>query len=101
MAATHPTAAAGFARTAGAYERGRPGYPPEAIDHLAAALGVRPGRTVLDLAAGTGKLTRLLVGRGATVIAVEPVAEMRRMLAQAAPDAEVRDGTAEALPVAD
>jgi SAM-dependent methyltransferase len=101
MGATHPTAATGYARTAGAYERGRPGYPPEAIDHIAAALRLGPGRTVLDLAAGTGKLTRLLAGRDAAVIAVEPVAEMRQVLAQAAPEAEVRAGTAEALPAAD
>jgi SAM-dependent methyltransferase len=61
---------------------------------------LKPGDTVVDLAAGTGKLTRLLVDRGLRVIAVEPVAEMRAVLAQGV-DAEVLDGTAEAIPVDD
>jgi SAM-dependent methyltransferase len=101
MSGTHPTAAAGFGRAAADYERGRPGYPPEAIDHLAGELGLWKGTTVLDLAAGTGKLTRILQATGATVIAVEPVAAMRRVLAEAVPGVEVRDGTAEAIPAAD
>jgi ubiquinone/menaquinone biosynthesis C-methylase UbiE len=101
MSATHPTAAAGFARAADAYERGRPGYPREAIDHLAAELGLWDGTTVLDLAAGTGKLTRMLRATGATVIAVEPVEAMRRVLREAVPGVEVRDGTAESIPAAD
>ena len=101
MSATHPTAAAGFARAADAYERGRPGYPPEAIAHLVAELGLWDGTTVLDLAAGTGKLTRVLQATGATVIAVEPVEAMRRVLSEAVPGVEVRAGTAEAIPVAD
>jgi SAM-dependent methyltransferase len=101
MSATHPTAAAGFARAADDYERGRPGYPPEAIGHLAGELGLWDGTTVLDLAAGTGKLTRMLQATGATVIAVEPVAAMRRVLAETVPGVEVRDGTAESIPAAD
>jgi SAM-dependent methyltransferase len=56
---------------------------------------------VLDLAAGTGKLTRQLVPTGATVIAVEPLAEMRAELERAVPEIEAVDGTAEAIPVAD
>jgi ubiquinone/menaquinone biosynthesis C-methylase UbiE len=101
MSATHPTAAAGFARAADAYERGRPGYPPEAVAHLVAELGLWDGTTVLDLAAGTGKLTRILQATGATVIAVEPVEAMRRVLSEAVPGVDVRAGTAEAIPVAD
>ena len=58
--AIHPAAAGGFGRSADAYERGGPGYPDEAVDLLVAAL---PGRRVIDLAAGTGKLTRALVAR--------------------------------------
>src|SRR5207249_4825593 len=101
MAATHPTAAAGFDRAADAYERGRPGYPREAVARLAAQFRLGEGVTVLDLAAGTGKLTRMLATTGATVVAVEPVAGMRRVLAQAVPGARVLNGTAEAIPVAD
>jgi SAM-dependent methyltransferase len=101
MVTTHPTAAAGFDRAADAYERGRPGYPPEAVAHLAAELRLGPGATLLDLAAGTGKLTRMLTATGARVIAVEPVEGMRRVLASALPGVEVLDGTAEAIPVAD
>jgi ubiquinone/menaquinone biosynthesis C-methylase UbiE len=64
--------------------------------------GIGPGRRVLDLAAGTGKLTRLLVPTGAEVVAVEPVAGMReRLVAALAGQVEVRDGTAEAVPVPD
>src|SRR6476661_6153492 len=70
MAATHPTAAAGFDRAADAYERGRPGYPAEAVAHLAAHFRLGEGVTVLDLAAGTGKLTRMLATTGATAVAV-------------------------------
>src|SRR5919109_635573 len=87
---------AGYARSAAAYERGRPGYPPAAVDFLAARLRLRPGRTVVDLAAGTGKLTRPLLATGAEVVAVEPVAEMRAALPA---DARAVDGTAEAIPL--
>ncbi len=64
-------------------------------------LDLQPGRTVVDLAAGTGKLTRQLVPTGATVIAVEPIAEMRAKLEQALPEVETLDGTAEDLPLPD
>lgn len=60
-----------------------------------------PGRRVCDLAAGTGKLTRLLVAAGADVVAVEPVAGMRGELAAALPTVEVLDATAEDLPFGD
>ena len=70
MSAPHPTAATGFGRAADAYERGRPGYPREAIDHLVAELGLWDGTTVLDLAAGTGKLTRRLQATGSVKDAV-------------------------------
>lgn len=70
--------------------------------HVVGHGGIGPGRRVLDLAAGTGKLTRLLVPTGADVVAVEPVAGMRDRLAAAlSGQVEVRDGTAEALPVGD
>jgi ubiquinone/menaquinone biosynthesis C-methylase UbiE len=101
MAATHPTAAAGFDRAADAYERGRPGYPAAAVAHLAAHFRLGEGVTVLDLAAGTGKLTRMLATTGATVVAVEPVEGMRRVLERVVPGARVLAGTAEAIPVED
>lgn len=101
MSGVHPTAAAGFARGAAAYERGRPGFPAEAVEWLAQRLGLRPGRTVLDLAAGTGKLTRSLVATGAEVVAVEPVDEMRAVLEAAVPSARALAGTAEAIPLGD
>ena len=66
----HPTAAAGYDSAAGAYERGRPSYPDAAVAHLALELGLGPATRVLDLAAGTGKLTRLLAEGGAEVVAV-------------------------------
>jgi SAM-dependent methyltransferase len=92
----HQAAAQGFARSADAYERGRPGYPDAAIRYLVAQLPPLP--LVLDLAAGTGKLTRPLLEAGLRVIAVEPVAEMRAALPAAA---HPRDGTAEAIPLDD
>lgn len=97
----HPAAAKGFASNADDYERARPSYPPDAVEHLVSTLGLAPGRTVVDVAAGTGKLTRLLVASGARVVAVEPIAEMRAKLSGTAPTAEALDGTAERLPLAD
>ncbi|HYZ82312.1 MAG TPA: hypothetical protein VE571_13630, partial [Solirubrobacteraceae bacterium] len=70
-------AAVGFDRGAVDYERGRPDYPSAAIALLARELAIGAGSVVMDLAAGTGKLTRALVALGATVVAVEPVAGMR------------------------
>jgi SAM-dependent methyltransferase len=93
----HPSAAVGFARAADLYERARPSYPQEAIDWLVAQTGLGPGRTVVDLGAGTGKLTRLLLPSGARVVAVEPIPEMRAHIE----GAEVLDGTAEAIPLPD
>lgn len=80
-----------FASVAGEYERGRPGYPPAAIEWL---LGRRP-LDVVDVGAGTGKLTAALVAAGHRVVAVEPLAEMRERLAAALPDVAVVDATAE------
>jgi len=64
-------------------------------------LGIGPGAKVCDLAAGTGKLTRLLAATGAEVTAVEPVPGMRDQLAETTPDVAVLDGTAEAIPLAE
>jgi len=92
-----PAAAVGFARAAEVYERARPSYPPDAVAWLAERCRLGPGRTVVDLGAGTGKLTRLLPATGARVIAVEPIAEMRALIT----DVEAPEGTAEAIPLPD
>jgi SAM-dependent methyltransferase len=92
MSGIHPAAAVGFARSAEAYERARPDYPPETLEPLR----LSPELVIVDLAAGTGKLTRLLAGSGATVIAVEPVAEMRAALPASV---QVLEGTAERIPL--
>ena len=79
------------------YERGRPDYPRAAVDAIVSELDLRAGRTVLDLGAGTGKLTRLLLPSGANVIAVEPIREMREQLTGVVALA----GTAERIPLTD
>jgi ubiquinone/menaquinone biosynthesis C-methylase UbiE len=94
-------AAEAFGAAATDYERARPSYPPEAVAVLTEAIGLGPGITVCDLAAGTGKLTRLLAATGARVIAVEPVEGMRDALEAAVPNIEILDGTAEAIPIDD
>jgi SAM-dependent methyltransferase len=97
----HPAAAEGFSAGADAYARGRPSYPAAAVDHIVAQLELGPGRRVLDLGAGTGILTALLLPTGADVVAVEPVAEMRTKLRAALPDVTALEGTSEALPLGD
>ncbi len=94
-------AARAFDRAADDYERGRPEYPPEAVRWLVDELGIDASKTVLDLAAGTGKLTRQLIPTGARIIAVEPVEGMRRKLEEGLPGVTVLDGTAEAIPLPD
>jgi SAM-dependent methyltransferase len=97
----HRAAAVGFARAADAYERGRATFPADAVAAILTATGALPGVTLLELGAGTGKLTRSLTGSGARVIALEPVAEMRAKLAANAPGVELLDAVAEAIPLAD
>jgi SAM-dependent methyltransferase len=79
------------------YERGRPGWPSQVLE----VPDLPSPATVLELGAGTGKLTRLLVTRFERVIAVEPAEAMRRLLVGFAPGAELVTGNAEAIPVAD
>lgn len=80
-----------FGLVAEEYDRGRPGYAAEAIRWL---LGDEP-LDVVDLGAGTGKLSQALVGAGHRVTAVEPLVEMRTILEDRLPDAHAVDGTAE------
>jgi ubiquinone/menaquinone biosynthesis C-methylase UbiE len=101
MSRVHDRAAVGFDRAAADYERGRPGYPEPAVATLIRELEIGPDRTVVDLAAGTGKLSRALLASGARVIAIEPVAGMRKQLVATTPRAEALDGTAEQIPLAD
>jgi SAM-dependent methyltransferase len=96
----HPLAAQ-FAGVAAAYERGRPEYAPAVVGAIAAELQLPPGATVLDLAAGTGKLTRTLVSAGLDVVAVEPQPQLREVLAASIGAERVREGLAEALPLPD
>ena len=92
----HPLAQQ-FAAVADAYDRGRPGYPPEAVTIAARAFELHAGDRVADLGAGTGKLTTALLAAGLDVVAVEPLEEMRARL----PAVEVVAATAERLPFAD
>ncbi len=105
MSDVHHAAARGFDQQADAYDRGRPGYPAEAVAFVIETLRIGPDATVVDLAAGTGKLTRKLVPTGAEVIAIEPVPAMREVLSRSLsgvrPDVRVADGTAESLPLDD
>jgi MOSC domain-containing protein YiiM/ubiquinone/menaquinone biosynthesis C-methylase UbiE len=96
----HEQAAKGFAAQADAYERGRPEHSSESVQLLARELGFGAGSRVVDLGAGTGKLTRQLVATGADLLAVEPIPEMRAHLEQALPEVEALAGTAEDLPLA-
>lgn len=96
-----PRAVTGFSGAADAYERGRPSYPPAAVAKVARELGVTRARTVLDLAAGTGKLTRRLLPLAGYVIAVDPSAAMLAELRARLPAADARRGSAEAIPAAD
>ena len=96
----HPDAR-GFERVADAYERARPSYPQDILGWFAERLDLRPGRTVLDLGAGTGKLTRALVETGAQVLALEPGDEMRARLARVVPQAQPIAAGAESIPLPD
>jgi len=93
----HNVAAAGFNDPVD-YEAARPSYPPDAVAWLVENLRIEPGKRVVDLAAGTGKLTRLLEPTGAALIAVEPVEGMRNTFHRLLPDVPLLAATSEAMP---
>jgi SAM-dependent methyltransferase len=90
-----------FETVAAAYERHRPDYPDEALRWAAQTLGLESGARVLDVGAGTGKLTRGLVALGFDVAAVEPGGPMLEQLRAAVPEAEAFEAPAEEIPLAD
>jgi SAM-dependent methyltransferase len=90
-----------FDRSAPLYERGRPEYPRSAIRFAATKFHLGRRSVVVDLAAGTGKLTRALRATRATIVAVEPMPGMRRVFRKVVPDVPVVDGRAEAIPLPD
>jgi SAM-dependent methyltransferase len=90
-----------FETVAEEYERHRPDYPAEALHWAVEQFGLEPGARVLDVGAGTGKLTRGLVALGFGVVAVEPGAPMLGQLRAAVPEAEALEGPAEAIPLPD
>jgi len=90
-----------FGRTAREYELGRPRWPEDLLDLAVAELGLRASAEVLDLGAGTGKLTRSLVRRFGRVIAVEPDEAMLAVLQEVVPEAEALAGSGASIPLAD
>lgn len=95
------TRARSFETVAADYERHRPEYPEKALRWAAGRLALERGACVLDVGAGTGKLTRGLVAAGFDVVAVEPGGPMLAELRKAVPQAEGLDGSAEAIPLPD
>jgi SAM-dependent methyltransferase len=100
-AQVNPVAVSGFTTGADAYERARPSYPSDLLEVLRAEGGLVSGARVVDLAAGTGKLTRLLDGPGVRLVGIEPVTAMATTLVANVPGVPVASGLAEALPLAD
>jgi SAM-dependent methyltransferase len=96
----HEVAATGFDSGAEVYEQARPTYPPDAVAWLVEHLRIGPDTRVADVAAGTGKLTRLLTPAGAALVAVEPVPGMRATFAEMCPGVPLVAATAEQLPFA-
>ena len=98
MTPVHRAALDGFSQEARAYARGRPGYPDALVEWLCGPLRLGPGKTAVDLGAGTGKFTRLMLRTGAKVVAVEPVDAMREQLVESLPGVTVVPGAAESIP---
>ena len=99
MTSIHNAAQQGFSAEAQTYARGRPEYPADVLPWLTDVVKLGPGKRVIDLGAGTGKFTRLLLQTGADVTAVEPVDAMRAQLVQRLPAVTALAGGAEAMPL--
>lgn len=99
MKQVHPAAQTGFSTASATYVSGRPGYPAALKDWLADILGEGAGKRIVDLGAGTGKFTAVLVETGAEVIAVEPVQPMRERLQRSFPEVLALKGTASEIPL--
>nr|WP_315168501.1 class I SAM-dependent methyltransferase [uncultured Deefgea sp.] len=95
----HHSAEHGFSAEADAYARGRPEYPNELLDWLQNSMHLQAGKTCIDLGAGTGKFTKLLIKTGANVLAIEPVEAMRTQLRAHLPDIQTIEGTAQSIPL--
>lgn len=97
--------AASFGGAASHYERYRPGPPVEAVDWIlsapAPASASGPVARIVDLGAGTGALSRLLVGRADEVVAVEPDDRMRAVLTESVPGVRAVAGRGESIPLPD
>src|SRR5918995_5184843 len=83
------------------YDELRPEYAPDAVAWVAERCGIGPGSSVVDLAAGTGRLSGRFVQRGVDVIAVEPAANMRAVLQERFPTVRAIVATAESMPLDD
>lgn len=99
MSDVHRTASEGYTRVTDTYVRGRPDFPPAALDWLREELQLQAGKAAIDLGAGTGKFTRLLIQTGAHVTAIEPVAAMLARLKTDLPAVRALPGTAQHIPL--
>jgi len=97
----HASAAQGYKTVAETYVAGRPDYPDAARVWLRDTLALAPGKTAMDVGAGTGKFLPYLRETGVKVLALEPVAGMRARLTRDNPDVEIFAGTADRIPVPD
>ena len=97
----HEVAISGFSIDANRYESGRPGYPTDAVQFILETIDPDGAEIVIDVGAGTGKLTRELAASPARVIALDPVAEMLALIPAHAPMAHLVLGSAEKIPVDD
>ena len=91
----------GFSSGSDLYERARPGFTDESVAHLTGQLGIGPGSRVLDVASGTGKLTRSLVAAGIRCVGAERSASMRASFATVLPGVPQVGADAAHLPFAD